>query len=412
MEYSLNYKQNSNLVSSLRMPDASEYSQMSVIGYTYDNFDRLTEKVISMSSNVGLSSRYYYHTYEDTEETSYTTSLVSRLSLSIYKNNSVSSLIYSYDYDNLGNITAVYKSGSLIESYEYDSLGQLIRENNVLEDYTILYSYDQAGNLTSKEQFVYSTAPTWHMEALSGTGTLTSYTYGNSTWGDLLTNYNGTAISYDAIGNPTNWRNTYSMSWDARRLTNQRLNNSDWLTYTYNADGIRTQKYFFNDIEMYGTTHDYVLDGTNIIRETVTGGGTTYTLHYLYDESGSVQGLIYNDNYYYYQKNLQGDVIRILNYSGNVVVEYTYDAWGKVLTTTGTLASTLGQYNPFRYRSYYYDTETGFYYLQSRYYDPVVGRFLNADHAELIGANGDAQGYNLFALRDTKETKRIPDLVM
>ena len=163
---------------------------------------------------------------------------------------------------------------------------------------------------------------------------------------------------------------------------------------------------------MYGTTHDYVLDGTNIIRETVTGSGTTYTLYYLYDESGSVQGFIYNNNYYYYQKNLQGDVIRILNYSGNVVVEYTYDAWGKVLTTTGTLASTLGQYNPFRYRSYYYDTETGFYYLQSRYYDPVVGRFLNADHAELIGANGDAQGYNLFALRDTKETKRIPDLVM
>ena len=106
---------------------------------------------------------------------------------------------------------------------------------------------------------------------------------------------------------------------------------------------------------MYGTTHDYVLDGTNIIRETVTGGGTTYTLHYLYDETGSVVGFIYNNNYYY-QKNLQGDVIRILNYSGNVVVEYTYDAWGKVLATTGTLASTIGQYNPFRYRSYYYDT--------------------------------------------------------
>ena len=66
-------------------------------------------------------------------------------------------------------------------------------------------------------------------------------------------------------------------------------------------------------------------------------------------------------------------------YSGNVVVEYTYDAWGNVLSVTGSQANTIGQYNTFRYRGYYYDTETGFYYLQSRYYDPVVGRFLNAD---------------------------------
>ena len=185
------------------------------------------------------------------------------------------------------------------------------------------------------------------------------------------------------------------MSWDARRLTNQRLSNSDWLTYTYNADGIRTQKYFFNDIEMYGTTHDYVLDGTKIIRETVTGGGNSYTLYYLYDTSGSVQGFIYNNSYYYFQKNLQGDVTRILNSNGTVVTEYTYDAWGNVLTVTGSLASTVGRYNPFRYRSYYYDEETGFYYLQSRYYDPVVGRFLNADG--IVGANGGIEGYNMFA---------------
>jgi len=71
---------------------------------------------------------------------------------------------------------------------------------------------------------------------------------------------------------------------------------------------------------------------------------------YLYDESGSIQGFIYNNQHYYFQKNLQGDVIRILNNYGDVVTEYTYDAWGKVLTTTGTLASTVGAYNPFRYR--------------------------------------------------------------
>ncbi len=107
--------------------------------------------------------------------------------------------------------------------------------------------------------------------------------------------------------------------------------------------------------------------------------------------------MYYNNAPYYFQKNLQRDVVRIINSSGNIVVEYTYDAWGKVLSVTGSLANTLGQRNPFRYRSYYYDTETGFYYLQSRYYDPTVGRFLNADHPELVGANGGVQGYNLFA---------------
>ena len=211
----------------------------------------------------------------------------------------------------------------------------------------------------------------------------------------MLTSYGGTSISYDAIGNPTNWRNSSSMSWDARRLTNQRMNNSDWLTYTYNSSGIRTQKYYFNDVEMYGTTHDYVLDGTKIISETVTGAGNNYTLYYLYDTSGSVQGFIYNNSYYYFQKNLQGDVVRIVNSGGTVVVEYTYDAWGNVLSVTGSQANTIGQYNPFRYRSYYYDSETGFYYLQSRYYDPTVGRFLNADG--IIGANGGIVGYNMFA---------------
>ena len=91
----------------------------------------------------------------------------------------------------------------------------------------------------------------------------------------------------------------------------------------------------------------------------------------------------------------QGDVLALYDNSLNIVAEYTYDSWGKLLSVTGSLAETVGKANPFRYRGYYYDTETGLYYLQSRYYDPVVGRFLNADR--LLGANGDLMSYNLFA---------------
>ena len=149
---------------------------------------------------------------------------------------------------------------------------------------------------------------------------------------------------------------------------------------------------------MISRSYQYILDGTRIIYEkqqtVAQGGGATNILYYYYDESG-VAGFELDGTKYYFLKNIQGDVVNILNSSGQVVVTYTYDAWGKVLSITGTLASSVGQINPFRYRSYYYDRETGFYYLQTRYYDPVVGRFLNSD--SIIGANGGIQGYNMFA---------------
>ena len=112
---------------------------------------------------------------------------------------------------------------------------------------------------------------------------------------------------------------------------------------------------------------------------------------------GSVIGFQYNNTPYYFQKNIQGDIVSIVNAMGVKVVEYTYDAWGEALTITGTLASTVGTYNPFRYRGYYYDSETEWYYLNSRFYEPQVGRFLNLDHPELIGANDGIIGYNLYA---------------
>ncbi len=100
--------------------------------------------------------------------------------------------------------------------------------------------------------------------------------------------------------------------------------------------------------------------------------------------------------YYYYLFNAQGDVIGIIDNQGTQVVEYTYSPWGELLSITGTLKDTIGVKNPLRYRGYYYDSETGFYYLQSRYYDPVVQRFLNAD-AVVSGVGTSIHGYNLFA---------------
>ncbi|MBQ3229567.1 MAG: peptidoglycan DD-metalloendopeptidase family protein, partial [Clostridia bacterium] len=137
----------------------------------------------------------------------------------------------------------------------------------------------------------------------------------------------------------------------------------------------------------------YLLDGTNILKETVSGA-ENYVLEYLYDESG-VAGIKYNGAALYFIKNLQGDVIALTDDSAIKLVQYTYDAWGNVISITGGLASLLGNINPIRYRGYYYDTDTGYYYLNSRYYDPTVGRFLNGD--AFLGINGGIVGYNLFA---------------
>ena len=134
-------------------------------------------------------------------------------------------------------------------------------------------------------------------------------------------------------------------------------------------------------------TYDYVFNGGRLSQvkkttSTTTSSGTTNatdTLNFTYDANGTPMAVKYNNTNYYYVTNLQGDVTAILNASGTAVASYTYDAWGNILTTGGSMASTLGTLNPLRYRGYVYDTETGLYYLQSRYYNPVMGRFINID---------------------------------
>ena len=104
-----------------------------------------------------------------------------------------------------------------------------------------------------------------------------------------------------------------------------------------------------------------------------------------------------NGTNYYYATNVQGDVTAILNTSGTAVVQYTYDAWGNILTTSGSMADTLGESNPLRYRGYVYDAETTLYYLQSRYYNPAMGRFINGDDVANLGVEESLTSFNLFA---------------
>ena len=174
----------------------------------------------------------------------------------------------------------------------------------------------------------------------------------------------------------------------------RQLASFDGITYTYNEDGIRTSK------TVNGERTYYYVDGTQLFEQTI---GNDCGLHFFYDRNGELTAFAryYEDDepiqdLYYYVKNAQGDITDITDDWGNIIASYTYDPWGKVLSVTGS-DTVIGNLNPFRYRGYYYDDETGLYYLQSRYYDPEVGRFINADDVNFIGITGSEISYNPFA---------------
>ena len=171
-------------------------------------------------------------------------------------------------------------------------------------------------------------------------------------------------------------------SFDQLVRENNQAAGKTW-TYAYDDGGKRITK------TVNGTTYNYHYMGDQLVE--LTWGGNK--LHFTYDSTGPLS-VNCNGTEYFYVKNAQGDVTGLVSASGTRVVTYTFDAWGKVQSVTGSLATTLGTRNPLRYRGYIYDTETGMYYLQSRYYNASWGRFINAD--SLIDNRG-VNTQNVFA---------------
>ena len=180
------------------------------------------------------------------------------------------------------------------------------------------------------------------------------------------------------------------MQWKNGRQLSQAKTSKDTITYKYNIKGLRTRKYNSD------YTYYYYYDDNNNLIAMMQGGVVAY---FYYDSNNSVTAMSINDAMYYYIKNLQGDITKIVNHQGKVMVEYTYDAWGNILKEKSNVSpsyATVKEFNPFRYSGYVYDTDTGLYYLQSRYYDPKTGRFINADDTAYIGATGTVLSANIF----------------
>lgn len=201
-------------------------------------------------------------------------------------------------------------------------------------------------------------------------------------WSDQLTEYNNQQVTYDEIGNIiTIGSNTFTWA-NGRELTSY-FNDTINVSYKYNINGIRTSK-IVNGIE-----HKYYVEGNKIIFEDINGT----ILYYLYN-GNDVIGFKYNENMYYYIKNIFGDIISIIDSNHQTIVTYQYDSFGKITSIIDNSNNQIGNINPFRYRSYYYDEETELYYLNKRYYNPTFGRFINID--KYISTGTSIIGNNMY----------------
>ena len=348
------YSTTTGLLSSL---NATVQNSSIPVTYTYQGANQLRSKAIG-----SVMTKAYNYCYN--EDGGYRAALPNYVN---YRDSS-SNLIYGDNchYDSNGRLVKILDSGSSTTTraiYGYDQQGQLTSATVGGTRYE--YSYDTAGNIQSKKVG----------------STTTNYTYGNSAWRDLLTAYGGNTITYSG-GNPTKYYDGSTFTWtQGRRLATAKVGSTN-ISYTYDMAGVRSSK------TVGSTTYKFTTLSGLVTRQT----GGNKTIDFVYDENNQPLAMKYNNTLYYYVLNAQGDVVRIVNSSRSVVASYTYDPWGKIISSSGTLADI----NPLRYRGYYYDAETGFYYLQSRYYDPEIGRFINADSYASTDATG-LLSTNMFA---------------
>ncbi|MBR0137652.1 MAG: hypothetical protein IJM15_04515, partial [Erysipelotrichaceae bacterium] len=348
--------------------------------YNRDYLGRYTESIYKINNSNILVTDVNYLTVTENNETK-TTGFIAGVTNSF----GTDQMNYQYQYDDNGNIEmiSVTRGNTLYTiNYHYDSLNQLIREDDEILDRTTVYEYDSGGNITSINRYAY-TAP----NSAVSTPTLTrTFGYTDSNWKDLLTTYNGNTITYDSAGYPLSYFDGKVFTWsDGKLMGYTDSANNTSASYTYNSEGIRTSK------TVNGVTTEYVVSGTTILQEKRGSRNIVYE----YDDNGSLRSFVYNGNRYIYVKDGTEDIVGIIDSSGSLVARYDYDGFGNCRVTNLTDGK-IGTINPFRYRSYYHDNDSGLEYLNSRYYDRRTGRFISPDDVEYLGAGGKVLSYNLF----------------
>ena len=343
------------------------------VKYYYDDLLRIIKKKINESYEI----KYEYVTIGNR---------TSKVIKSVINGNDK----YLYKYDKLYNITDIFLNNQLIYHYQYDDYNELIEADNYINNIKVECTYNNEGNIISRTEKNITTNNTIKTDL---------FEYNNNLWEDLLTKYNNEIITYDEIGNPLTI-GTKVLTWINGRQLSSIQNNGVNINYKYNVNGFRTEKTINNN------KIEYYLDKSKIIYEK----RGEYIIYYLYCDK-EIIGIHYNNEIYYFIKNLQNDIIGIIDLNNNLVAKYEYDSFGNTLSikdANNQIISNpnhIGLINPFRYRSYYYDDESNMYYINNRYYCPEWGRFLNADG--IIGANQSVLGQNSFLYTDNNYISRM-----
>jgi RHS repeat-associated protein len=353
---------------------------LSRVRYDYDDFDRLsatlfmgrelkynyspvTSRLIGTSMALNGDEAKTVFTYDDRPNGG---ALLAGNVLSMTNDlpGAANDTTYAYAYKpGSSHIESISVNGAPQHAYEYDKIGQLKSDN------TTLYDYDLGGNL----------------RAVTENGVVTKILhYDNPGWRDQLTAYtteNATkTLAYDAIGNLAQY-DGHTYTWQKGSQLASISGNVN-AQYTYDYTGLRSSK------TVDGVKTDFVWAGGLLMAQIGSDGNV---IAWSYDQGGKMLGFTLDGVPYFYLRNLQGDVVAIHDVSGNVVATYEYDALGNILTADGVLALI----NPIRYRGYYHDSETGYYYCQSRYYNPEWCRWISAD--VLMDTGDGILGTNMYA---------------
>ena len=303
------------------------------------------------------------------------------------KGNRVSTLIKAFEikndkyilkYDDNLNIISISKNGIIQNKYKYDLLGQLVEESNYERKITIRYKYDLLNNMVSKDVYKLDTFELLFRK---------KYLY-SSEYVDRLINYDNLNISYDDLGNIIKIDDDI-LSWSNGKELIQYKKGNSIFNYQYDDNSNRIRKV------INGITTNYILENSEIVYEETNGS----KIFYIREFNGNIIGFKYNNVNYYYIKDVFDSVIGIQDELGNLIASYEYDSWGNIISITDSFGNELSDntnhiacINPYRFRSYYYDNETNLYYLGSRYYNPLFGRFISTD----FGVYDDTIGCNLY----------------
>ena len=362
--------------------------------YGYNDLRQLTSKGVTVPDQNGTQTKVYDRAYTyDRIAVDSGNWMGTRLASTGYTFGS-SSRSFTYTYDDSGNIKSVMASDSVGMLYDYDGLGQLVKETPIgLTMYAVTYAYDTAGNIRSITR---------------GGTTLKSFGYANPSWPDLLTSVTANGMTKDILyegqsrtsdlpssGNPVTYYNgrDYHFDWSKGRQLTEAVVGGQTVKYAYDMSGVRSSK------QVGDTTYTYTTLSGKVMRQQ----WGNKSLEFVYDDGNQPFAMIYKHGsaaeLYYYLVNAQGDVAAILDSSGTMVASYNYDAWGSC-TVYNSSDAAIGDLNPLRYRGYYYDAETGFYYVSSRYYDPELIRWISPEPNIYMGgfdSGAGLIGYNVYA---------------